>query len=473
MKEIITSPNQLGSGSLPSGYEKVTFNLSNGDWIPEIKLPTNANEGAFVIVRSQAMYSSKVMSDKMLYESTTIINTNDEYVFKFLSGFNGWVVYSAPERKLNARDINFQIPYPTSQKTIISFGDQNWIEKIKLPQTAGDRDKITLTSTATFNVTIDPSNVNNSAIMILHSGEQYDFFYIAENKKWQLMKHPDTIYQAKDIPNGSVPNLERPRTIINVANSNWHSVLKLPSRQQEGSRVIVQSSADYSFTVQTDNNNHSISNGEIVVFKFTRNLWIKETVTIDLLMLYSNKAVTRLGENVMRNRLIEGLKLTNDALENSGANFRFRMCGLKQITAKQNWKTLGEPLNELRTDPTVQEWRNSLKADGIYYEGTEEGCGLAWINDHNYDSSFNMLASGSINCGTNVMRHELGHSMGIPDYNESHNMLATIMSGNTLPYYSTPYRYTLDYGIPMLSPDKINAVEIMNKFSSKVASYRN
>ena len=410
----------------------------------------------------------------MLYASTTQVITDDEYVFKYLSGFNGWVVDSAPNRMLNAGDIKLQLPTPTSQKTTVYFSNANWIEKIKLPETAGDRDKISLKSAATFTTTIDSSNVNLPGVMKLHTDEQYDFFYIAENKKWQLMMHPHTVYQAKDIPSGNVPELNRPRTFINFSNGNWQSMLTLPSNQQEGTRIVVQSSAEWGVTVLANNMSYSIANGEIVAFKVDENhIWIKETITINLLLVYSDKAAFRLGESVMRNRLIEAFNLTNEALENSGANFRYRMRGINKITAKDSWKTLGDPLSDLRSDPIVQGWRDSLKADGVYYEGTEDGCGLAWVKA----SSFNMVATGSINCGTTVMRHELGHNMGLQhagessSYNQGYGLLGTIMGGNALPYYATPHRYTLDYGIPMGIPDKIDAVRAMNEFSSTVAAY--
>lgn len=180
--------------------------------------------------------------------------------------------------------------------------------------------------------------------MKLHAGEQYDFFYIAENKKWQLMTYPATICQPKDTKNGKLPELIRPRTAISFENGN------------------------------------------------------------------SRSTVARLGEEVMKNRLIEGLNLTNEALENSGANFLHRMRGLKQIIAKESWTTLGDPAHDLRDDPTVQGWRDNLKADGVYYEGTEDGKGSSWVRR---GGAFSMVATGSIDLPATVMRHQLGQSMGL------------------------------------------------------------
>ncbi|CAI0865037.1 M12 family metallo-peptidase [Serratia quinivorans] len=469
------SPNSVGD-TIPEKPDNITFyTLADHNWVPAVTLPAKANDGAYIVVRSRAAWNAKVNTTNMLYASTTTIFTNDIYTFKYLAAFNGWVIDSAPVRTLFADNINVQMPKPTSQFTEVKFTSQHWIELIRLPENAGDRDKVSIKSSSIFYAAIDVSNVNMPGAMYLYNGDQYDFIYIAENKKWQLMKHPDSRFYAYELPNGRLGQLGRPRTLIHAGVGNPHSQLELPGNQPAGSRVVITSDAAKDFTVLADGKTYPVSNGEIVAFKVDENkAWSKETITIDLLLLYSDKAAARMGEDTMRNRLIEGFNMTNEALENSGANFRYRMRGLRQVVAKDHWKELIDPLRELRGDPTVQGWRDSLKADGIYYEGTEDGCGLAWLRS----SAYNMVATGSINCGTTVMRHELGHNMGVnhadtgSSYNQGYSLVRSIMGGNTIPYYSTPHRYTQDYGIPMGIVDKVDAVRAMNEFSATVAAYR-
>lgn len=471
------TPNDVGA-NIPAGPQAVTFyTIADGNWVPEITLPVTATANAYVIIKSKAAYKAAVSGENMLFASTTQITRNDEYVFKYLPDFKHWVVDSAPVRTINAADITLQIPVPTSQRTRVSFSNGNWIEKIKLPEYAGDRDKVSIVSSAAYKTIIDPTNVNSPGVMVLHAGEQYDFFYISENQKWQLMVSPDTVFQSKNLTGGIIPSLERPRTLINIEADEPGKTLTMPEGQQEGSRIILRSSAKGETTVIAGDKRYAVYDGEEVAFKVNPDKqWEKETITIDLLLLYSDKAAHLLGEQVMQNRLIEGFNLTNEALENSGANFRFRMRGLREIEAKAHWKVLGEPLSELRSDPIVQGWRDEVKADGIYYEGTEDGCGLAYLNRQ--PSAFNMVATGSINCGTTVMRHELGHNMGLShggegqSYHQGYAPVRTIMGGNAIPYYSTPYRYTSDYGIPMGIVDKYDAVRAMNEVSSAVSAFR-
>ncbi|CFR21162.1 zinc-dependent metalloprotease family protein [Yersinia frederiksenii] len=471
------TPNSDGSLISENLQGIVYYKMENNDWVPEITLPSTAKDESLVIIRSTASNNSSILANQLLYASTTTIEPGDQYVLKYLKSHNLWVVDSSPIRNAEVDSLNGEIPSPTSQKTLVTLTDNLGREKVILPENAGDRDKIILKS-LTDNVTfIDASNVNNPSVMKLHHGEQYEFFYLAEKGKWQLIDSPDTFYEAQDIIDGKIPELQTPRTVINSANGNYQPNLYLPTAQEPGSRVIINSEAELDISVSADNSNYKISKGETAAFKVDeRGHWDRETVTIDLLLLYSDKAADRLGEDAMHKRLTEGFILTNEALENSGANFRYRIVGLRQVEAKVHWKSLGNPLEELREDATVQGWRNTLKADGIYYEGTEDGCGLAWLGSWGRDR--NMVATGSINCGTTVMRHELGHNMGLSHGGESeshdqgYGLLSTIMAGNAVPYYSTPDRYTMDYGIPMGIPNKIDAVQAMNSLSSKVSAYR-
>lgn len=470
------TPNSVGS-VIPDNPDSITcYMMESEDWVPEITLPTSANDESLIIIRSTAIKDSTISHEHLLYGSTTTIKAGDQYVFKYLGKLNRWVLESAPTRNISVDDFQSEIPFPTAQTTVLAITNNNWCDRVRLPKNAGDRDKIKIKSSADTITLIDAANINQPGAMKLNNGEQYDFFYISEKGEWQLINSPDTFYQAQDITEGIVPALNTPRTIINATNDNYQSRLLLPTAQEPGSRVILNCGAEWDISVSADGTNYKISYGETVAFKVDKQgLWQRETVTIDLLLLYSDKAAARLGEDEMRNFMMEGFYRTNEALENSGANFRFRVVGLRQVEAKTGWRDLDGPLEDLRDDPLVQEWRDFLKADGIYYVGTENGCGLAWVGPH---GGYNMVATGSINCDADVMRHEMGHNMGIKHggesetYNHGYELLATIMVDSDSLYYSTPDRYTADYGIPMGIPNRVDAVRAMNEISAVVTAYR-
>jgi hypothetical protein len=364
----------------------------------------------------------------------------------------------------------------TSPRDTMLVLDGSYVADTGLPASAGDRDRISIRSDATWKTQIRSQYVNFEGPMTLQRGQEYEFLYIKEDARWELIRSPDTVYQARNLSGGVLPSLVTPRTIVRFANANWVANLVLPTSQKKGARVVVESEAELSFVVTSTGLNSPVRQGETKAFIVDASgKWVQETVTIDLLLLYSDKIVAVLGESAARARMFESFSLTNEALENSGANFRFRMAGLRKFTPPSIWTSLGHAVDQLRTHPIAQQWRNELKADGIYYEGSEAGCGLAWHRA----SANDMVATGSTDCGTIVMRHEEGHNMSLahgdstdPGYAKGYSAIGTIMGGNAIPYYANPRRFTLDQGIRMGIVDKIDAVRAMNEFSAQVAAYR-
>lgn len=472
------APNNTGAAAaIPEGSSRFTiYSLSNGKWAPKVSLPARATNGDQVMVQSTASTASAIAPDNLLYGSSAALRAGDSYRLMYISdagtGLKGWAIVSAPTRDVT---VAATVPSPTTPRTRMSLYNGGWVSAITLPASARDRDRVTIRSTATWASRIESTRVAAAGAMDLLAGDSYEFLYVAEKKKWIVQNSPDRTYNARDLGTGTLPKISAPRTIITFGDGNWVKTVTLPTGTPQGSRVVMKTDAAYDVTVNTGAGSVVIRKGETVAFVAGANgRWTRETVTIDLLLTYSDKAAAVYTAATMKSRLLEGLALTNEALENSGANFRYRSVALVEVHAAPEWKLLNDALSSLRTDTAVQGLRNQYKADGVYYEGTEEGCGLGYLRA----SASNMVATGSTSCDTTVMRHELGHNMGLnhgegSDGSTSGNsMLSTIMSGNSIPFYATPDRYTPDAGIPLGIPGKIDSVRTMNNFSATVAAYR-
>ncbi len=481
---LVTSPAAAGGGQIPSGYSTVVFRIGDGDWTETITLPSTGSDGNTVKIISYAKWDANIAGNHQIYKSSTQLKSGDHYEFTYNSGLKGWLLESAPERVLRVRDIGSRMSSPTSPRTTVLLYNGSWVSDFHLPSNAGDRDRVTLKSAAAWPSTISGANINNYKELTLTNNNEYELIYIAENKLWEVIKDTATRYQAKNLAGGVLPTLTRPVTIVDFGNYNWVPNLYLPA-SSINHRVVVKSSALWSFKIHGLAKPVQIHDGQEVSFKVdAKGNWQQETIVIDVLMLYSHKAAARLGESAMRARMFESFNITNEALENSGVNFRIRMAGLKKLAVPNHWKTLYQSLVELRNHSTAQAWRKELGADAVYYEGTEEGCGLAWADPN--ASYNNMVATGSLNCGTTVMRHEFGHNMGLTHsdysientkkynykiYARGYNAVETIMGGNKIPYYSTPKRYTELYGFPMGIHNHNDAVRAMNEVSEVVAAH--
>ncbi len=476
------SPNSTGATVPALGSNRaVRYNMADGNWTGTIYLPASAADNAVILINSSATWSANIDPANVLQASTLRIQTGDQYALLYSSLHQKWVPLITPLRKLTATQAGAVVATPTAPKTEISFSDSAWRASITLPASAGDRDRIFIKSTATNPATISNSNVEFKGSLSIQNGASYEFMFVKEKNLWVVQNSPADSYQVKNLTAGQIPAMRYPLSRVQSADANWTSVVKLPDTAKVGDRVIVQSDAQYSFNITATQANFTpknITKGDTVRFiRSADNKWSVESNLINMLLVYSEQAAAQLGDSAMKARLLEGLRLTNEAAENSLANFYLKVAAV--IKQEMPGDTLGDALSILRSDSVVQNQRNLLAADAVYYEGTEEGCGLAYVNQ--YPSAYNMAGTGSLNCGTTVMRHEFGHNMGLNHggerstelpYAQGYSKLATVMGGNAIPYFSTPKLYTRDLGLALGIENQIDEVRMLNQNSAAVSQFR-
>lgn len=455
------APNQPEYHMPTPTARMVYLYVGDGYHASRIRLPPRAADGTLLAVQTKATWASSILPDHVQFASTLRLQRGDVYAFRYSTAAGTWQLTRAPQREQPA---TAPLSAPTSPRTLVNLSNGNWGATQTLPSQAGDRDRFVVRSTASSASNIASGRFASPGPRRLERGDEYEFMYAADSQSWHMTRHPTRTVRMDQLDRGQLTAAAVPVTRVTAWNGNHQWELKLPTAEV-GARVVLDTQADYVITVIADGLSNRVDKGELASFKVAASgAWERETHTIDILSLYSDRVADRLGESAARARLVEGMALTNEGLENSGANFRFRQVGLRRYPSPSNWKTLGDALSQLRDAAMAQQWRNELKADGIYYEGTEDGCGLAYVRSSNY----NMVATGTLHCGTTVMRHELGHNMGL---SHGPGPVPNIMAGNALPYFSTPSRFTAE-GLPMRNPGEMDGVQVMNAFAPTVASYR-
>lgn len=435
--------------------------LDDSHHAPRIGLPEDGPEGALLAVQSMAAATAQVLTDQVVYPGTLQVRGGDTYVFRFIKALGRWLLVNAPERTQSAA---VALQEPTSPRTRVDLRDGHWRATQTLPAMAGDRDRFVLRSTATLPATITAEHFARPAPAELARGDEYEFMYTADTRAWHLTRYPTRRVPLGTLPEGRLASADVPVTHVVASRGDGPQQLVLPAAQG-GARVLLDAADDRSITVVARGLSERVDAGEQVAFAVGEDgQWHRQTRTIDILSLYSKASAGRLGASAARARLVQAMALTNEALENSGADFRYRVVGLREYDAPSSWTTLNHAVSALRDAPLAQQWRDEVKADGIYYEGTESGCGLAWVRA----SAFNMVATGSLDCGITVMRHELGHNLGL---GHGSGPVANIMAGNAQPYYGTPLRFSAE-GLPMRNAGEVDGVAVMNAFSAAVAGYR-
>ena len=451
--------------------------VRNGQWARQITLPSNVAEGTLINVISDAGYDSSINTSNLLFASSYILKNGDSFWFKYSKELAKWVPESISPYQLKAQNVGSKITSIKAPLTEVIFADGNWIPTLELPQTAKDRDRVVVKSSATWEATILNTNINTQATLKLNRGDRYEFMYVADIAKWVLMSSPQLALEAKSLNTQKLPDMKQPMIRVKIGNANWQANLALPSKANIGDKVIFSSLADWSTTITASNGlKQTISKGENQRYIFSATGWVKDSYTIDMLLVNSPEVSKSLGANAAKIRMLEAQDLTNVAAENSNAQFYIRDVGYLEYRIPGSTK-LGDITGAGRDDKTIQNERNRVKADAVYYQGNEEGCGLAWVNKS--PLAYNMLGTSSTNCGLSVMRHEFGHNMGV-DHNDSHDSArgfahplgSTIMGGNSLPFFSSPTLYHPKYGYRLGLANKTDALSMINKNAPVVAQFR-
>lgn len=451
--------------------------LKDGAWAKKIVLPSDVTNNTVMLIESDAGWDSSIDTTNLLFSSNFNLKKGDRYWFVFNQKLKKWVPEYIKPRQINVSSVGTQLNKTDSPLTEIIFGDGNWVSQFTLPSSAYDRDRVIVKSTATWEATISNQNINTSATLKINRGDRYEFMFVKELAKWILVSAPERVIQAKDLNNQKVPDPKQPVTRVKLANGNWQSVINLPDRAQINDKIIISSGAAWSSTIQASNNSRqTIQTGETLRFVYTSQGWQADSSTIDMLLVSSPAVAEKLGANAAKIRLIEGFDLTNVSAENSNAKFYLRNVGYLQYKTPGS-KTLNNVLDIGRVDKVIQNERNRLKADAIYYEGDEEGCGLAYLLV-NPNSNY-MIGSGSINCGITVLRHEFGHNMGVDHHDTAgpargleHPLGSTIMGGNSISYFSSPDLFHPKYGYQLGGTNDRDAVTMINKNAKAVSLFK-
>ncbi|MEC7120871.1 MAG: hypothetical protein VXW65_13360, partial [Pseudomonadota bacterium] len=264
------TPNTHGA-NIPdlTGLKVVRYQIQDGNWTSSVNLPQSAAENTVVLVSSTATWDASINPEHVLHASTLRLKSGDTYALLYRNDLQRWVPVTTPVRQLRAQDLGGVIAVPTSPKTEVSFGDGNWIPQVALPSSAGDRDRITIQSSATWAATISNANIDFSGSLQLVKGSRYEFMFIQEKNQWILQSHTRQQLTPNQIHNGQLPNITVPVIELTATDGNWASRLSLPINAKVGDQVIVRNQATLGMDVSARDADFSttrLNTGDVVRF---------------------------------------------------------------------------------------------------------------------------------------------------------------------------------------------------------------
>ncbi len=355
-----------------------------------------------------------------------------------------------------------------SSRTIVEFSDGKWAGLITLPRTRSDRDRMIYRSSASIDSVIRLDY--GAPEVILRKGDELEFVFLAELGHWQLVRRSGKEVKFHELRNGKLEEKTSfVRVVVGSPNTSYRT-LTLPKPETER-RVLVENTALWQIDVAHGTLRETVRPREQVAFRVNdKGVWERETTTIDLLFIVDQQVEAVGGMGGALKLMEENLKLTNEALENSGATFRYRQA----YTLADDFTFPGvesfDIAYRLAHDPDVTAIRKLIRADGVYYGGTlNTNKRLPCGNAYAAPSQGIYSIATSLLCPTTTLRQQVAYGLGMPKA-QPRQPVPVIGYGNELPYYPTPNRVLPD-GYRMFNPGQEGYVDRMNERAELVAGF--
>lgn len=141
-----------------------------------------------------------------------------------------------------------------------------------------------------------------------------------------------------------------------------------------------------------------------------------ERGTIDVLLLYTPRAVSRVGGLAQIQALIaQIISDSNTIFSRSGITTRLRLAGAEEFALSES-ASMSSDLSSITGSTVARGLRDQYRADLVQLlEDTNQGgvCGIAWLLTSPSNTNFNAYSVADVDCvGQYTPTHEMGHNMG-------------------------------------------------------------
>lgn len=466
----IDGPNEA-RWRIPSNGRKpaTVLNLRNGQHVGELGLPDGAQPYDAVTIRHSADWPSKVIAADTLFPGARLtMQKGDVQHYVFDPYWRTWKLSYASYRPIS---ISSAKEYPVGPRSAVNMTPTQWKPYLEMPSIATDRDRrvvqysrdIEPISYIGLNIDADSIFQWKGRIPAL-PGDRLEFIYINDggwgSGYWHPLHLPTDRIDLKQLAGGK---LVRPNAALTWITASTPATLTLPTAYTNDPRVVVQNTATRAMSVVGPGLSDQVLAGETVAYRaIDSSHWKRETYSIDIMFAVA----TRLGEvgsKAMALELMrESLSKTNEALDNSGANFRFREAGVREINVPSYLPT--EVIPRWMADYQAASVIGDSGADGIFVGGVADGCNGVY---HSAPRKQFVVALNLL-CPTDMLREEMGKALGMKV--NGMQGVPVIGSGNKLPLYPTPTRF-VDDGNRAINPGQRDEVQHMNGVAEEVARY--
>ncbi|HBP02289.1 MAG TPA: hypothetical protein DD677_03740 [Stenotrophomonas sp.] len=445
------------------------YKLSDGRHAPELILPPDGQAFDTITIENNATFTTTVLGTHTAFPDQRITVASGESVrAEFDPVARQWMWVHAPFKKKPVYNRNARV----SHRTVMELQDGEWASLVGPPSSAFDRDRLILRSNATWDSEVQVNKGDHvSQYLPLRRGDEYEFIFLAETGRWHVLRQPSHSIETTDRKEVRLKDEGYGVIEVTAPRGGTTTPNVILPKPRQGLRVIAVGHPVTTMNIIADNLNVPVLNDEKIAFAVNgAGHWERETRTIDLLWALdmSSTEIPKRWDALTLMR--ENIRLANEALENSGATFRYRLVGnpIEQFTY---------PGLDLRRVPAILARDRKLHAllkqhaaDGIYYGGSNLWARPEVCDDHfnSYNEKVLVIAT-ALTCPTTSFRRTAGFVVGVPN-NSVAKPVQVIGSGDQFPFYPSPHRLLPD-GRWAVNPGQEHVLDRMNSWAGGIAGY--
>ncbi|WP_329843995.1 hypothetical protein [Stenotrophomonas sepilia] len=471
----INGPNEA-RWRIPSNGRKLAtvLNLRDGQHVGQVGLPDGAHSYDTVTIRHTATWPSSVIAaDTQFPRSNLRIESGDVHHYVFDPFFRVWKLNHATYRPVLPNDASRKT---STARTLVTATNENFRGYyLNFPDSPSDRDRRRFKIADSkvidpgYGLKISAGNIfDREAHIWTRPGEAFEFIFVNDNGPgsgyWHALRFPVQRIDVDKERGGEVDNAAAQLTWV----STGGGTVTLPNAHQRLTRLVVENVTGVrphptprTTTIVGPGVSDKILPGEQVSYRLRDYKWIRETTTVDVVFAVSDRLGEIGSKDIALELMRESLKKTNDALDNSGATFRFREAAVRNITVPYYLPTYAIP--EWIANHASQVISDS-GADGLFFGGVADGCNGV----HHSKPRKQFAVAMNLLCSTDMLREEMGKALGLKV--NGMQGVPVIGAGNKLPLYPTPLRF-VDDGNRAINPGQRDEVQHMNGVAAEVARY--
>jgi hypothetical protein len=471
----IDGPNEA-RWRIPSNGRKpaTVLNLRDGQHVGELGLPDGPLPYDSVTIRHSAAWPSSVIAADTLFPRSNLrIESGDVHHYVFDPFFSRWKLNHATYRPVLPNDASKKT---NTARTLVTATNENFRGYyLNFPDRPSDRDRRMFKVDESkvidpgYGLMINDGDIfDREAHIRTRPGQEFEFMYVNDSGPgsgyWHALRYPVQRVDLDTYRGGKVDNAAALLTWVTTGGGT----VTLPNAYQRLTRLVVENvtgtqphPTPRTTTLIGPGLSDKVLPGEQVSYRLRDHKWVRETTTVDVVFAVSGQR-GEIGSRDMALELMrESLAKTNQALDNSGATFRFREAAVRDITVPYYLPTYAIPEWIANHAPQVI---SDSGADGVYFGGVATGCN----GFHHSKPRKQFAVAMNLLCPTDLLREEMGKALGMKV--NGMQGVPVIGSGNKLPLYPTPVRF-VDDGNRAINPGQRDEVQHMNGVAAEVARY--